>query len=89
MHSDSSSSSSMMMLSCTCRVSSAALVSGVEPVSSRGTMLPMSKSVAVKAHRQLWDCADLDTSFTSLKSVYLNSKSNSRRIHLEILFNLA
>ena len=44
MDSDSSSSSSMMMLSCTCRVSSAALVSGVEPVSSRGTMLPMSKT---------------------------------------------
>ena len=46
-------------------------------------MLPMSRRVAVKGPRQLWDCADLDNSFTSLKSVYLNSKSNSRRIHVE------
>ena len=27
-------------------------------------------------HSQLWDRADLDTTFASLKSVYLNPKSN-------------
>ena len=32
----------------------------------------------LKGHSQLWDCADLDTTFASLKSVYLNLKSNVR-----------
>ena len=34
-------------------------------------------------------CADLDTTFVSLKSVYLNPKSNTctHWIHLEICFN--
>ena len=30
----------------------------------------------IKGHSQLWDRADLDTTFASLKSVYLNPKSN-------------
>ena len=32
----------------------------------------------LKGHSQLWESADLDTSFASLKSVYLNPKSNVR-----------
>ena len=32
----------------------------------------------LKGHSQLWDRADLDTTFASLKSVYLNQKSNLR-----------
>ena len=32
----------------------------------------------LKGHSKLWDRADLDTTFPSLKSVYLNSKSNLR-----------
>ena len=28
----------------------------------------------LKGHSQLWDCADLDTTFASLKSIYLNLK---------------
>ena len=32
----------------------------------------------LKGHSQLWDRTDLDTTFASLKSVYLNSKSNIR-----------
>ena len=32
----------------------------------------------LNGHSQLWDCADLDTTFVSLKSVYLNPKSNVR-----------
>ena len=45
----------------------------------------------LKGHSQLWDRADLDTTFASLKSVYLNPKSTActRRIHLEIRLNLA
>ena len=34
----------------------------------------------LKGHSQLWDCADLDTTFVSLKSVYHNPKSNVRLI---------
>ena len=34
--------------------------------------------IDLKGHSQLWDRADLDTSFASLKSVYLNLKSNVR-----------
>ena len=30
----------------------------------------------IKGHSQLWGRADLDTTFSSLKSVYLNQKSN-------------
>ena len=30
----------------------------------------------LKGHSQPWDRADLDTTFASLKSVYLNPKSN-------------
>ena len=32
----------------------------------------------LKGNSQLWDHADLDTTFASLKSVYLNQKSNIR-----------
>ena len=32
----------------------------------------------LKGHSQLWDRADLDTTFESLKSFYLNLKSNLR-----------
>ena len=32
----------------------------------------------LKGHSQLWDRADVDTSFASLKSVYLNLKLNVR-----------
>ena len=32
--------------------------------------------ISLKGHSQLWDCADLDTTFASLKSVYLNPQSN-------------
>ena len=32
----------------------------------------------LKEHSQLWDRADLDTTFESLKGVYLNPKSNLR-----------
>ena len=32
----------------------------------------------LKGHSQLWDRAGLDTAFASLKSVYLNPKSNLR-----------
>ena len=34
-----------------------------------------SKIQQFKGHSQLWDRADLDTSFATLKSVYLNPKS--------------
>ena len=33
---------------------------------------------ALKGHSQLCDRADLDTTFVSLKRVYLNPKSNER-----------
>ena len=40
--------------------------------------LPYLK-IDLKGHSQLWDSADLDTSFASLKSVYsLNLKLNVR-----------
>ena len=32
----------------------------------------------LKGHSQLWDRADLDTTFVNLKRVYLNPKSNER-----------
>ena len=34
--------------------------------------------IDLKGHSQLWERADLDTSFASLKSFYLNLKSNVR-----------
>ena len=34
--------------------------------------------IDLKGHSQLWDCADMDTSFASLKSVCLNLKLNVR-----------
>ena len=34
--------------------------------------------IDLKGHSQLWDRADLDTSFASLKSVHLNLKLNVR-----------
>ena len=34
--------------------------------------------IDLKGHSQLWDLANLDTSFASLKSVYLNLKLNVR-----------
>ena len=36
------------------------------------------KYYLLQGHSQLWDRADLDTTFASLKSVYLNLKSNLR-----------
>ena len=36
----------------------------------------VSKPFNLKGHSQLWDCTDLDTTFASLKNVYLNPKSN-------------
>ena len=36
------------------------------------------QSWPLKGHSQLWDRSDLDTTFVSLKSVYLNPKSNVR-----------
>ena len=36
------------------------------------------KYYLLQGHSQLWDRADLDTTFASLKSVYLNPKSNLR-----------
>ena len=35
-------------------------------------------SIQLKVHNQLWVRADRDNTFASLKSVYLNSKSNLR-----------
>ena len=32
--------------------------------------------MGLKGHSKLWDLADLETTFASLKSVYLNPKSN-------------
>ena len=43
--------------------------------------------VLFKGHGQLWDRAYLDTSFATLKGVYLNPKSNTRQIHLEDRFD--
>ena len=34
------------------------------------------KTLGLKGHSQLWDRADLETTFASLKSVYINPKSN-------------
>ena len=34
--------------------------------------------IDLKGHNQLWDLADLHTSFASLKSFYLNLKLNVR-----------
>ena len=44
---------------------------------------------SLKGHSQLWERADLDTTFASLKSVYLNPKSNVRVGYIAIRFNLA
>ena len=33
---------------------------------------------SLKGHSQLWDHVNLDTTFASLKSIYLNPKSNLR-----------
>ena len=38
----------------------------------------MRKRTVLKGHSQQWDGAGLDTTFPSLKSVYLNPKSNLR-----------
>ena len=47
--------------------------------------------ISLKGHSQLWDRADLDTTFASLKSVYLAPKLTVRvgSRHLEIRLNLA
>ena len=34
--------------------------------------------LSLKGHSQLWDHLNLDTTFASLKSIYLNPKSNLR-----------
>ena len=38
----------------------------------------MRKRTVLKGHSQQWDGAGLDTTFPSLKNVYLNPKSNLR-----------
>ena len=38
----------------------------------------VSTNGSLKGHSQLWDRPDLDTTFASLKSVYLIPKSNVR-----------
>ena len=38
--------------------------------------------IDLKGHSQLWDRADLDTSFASLKSIYLNLKLNVRDTYM-------
>ena len=43
----------------------------------------------LKGHSHPWDQADLDTSFATLKSIYLKPKSNVHQIQGEICFNLA
>ena len=43
--------------------------------------------VLFKGHGQIWDRAYLDTSFATLKSVYLNPELNTRQIHLEVRFD--
>ena len=43
--------------------------------------------VLFKEPGQLWNRAYLDTSFATLKSVYLNPESNTRQIHLEVRFD--
>ena len=45
---------------------------------------PSRKSV-LKGHSQLWDRANLDTSFLTLKKVYLNLKSKYIRFNLHIV----
>ena len=41
----------------------------------------------LKGHSHPWDQADLDTSFATLKSIYLKPKSNVHQIQGEICFN--
>ena len=41
-------------------------------------------SLNLKGHSQLWDRADLDTSFAGLKKVYLNLKS-TRHMWVELV----
>ena len=43
----------------------------------------------LKGHSHPWDPADVDTSFATLKSIYLKPKSNVHQIQGEICFNLA
>ena len=45
-----------------------------------------SRKTFLKGHSQLWDCADLNTTFASLPQPEIKCK---RRIHQEIRFNLA
>ena len=42
---------------------------------------------SLKGHSQLWDRADLDTTFVSLKSVYLNPKFPVPQVQLLTLFD--
>ena len=44
----------------------------------QGVRKDVAYFVALKGHSQLWDRADLDTTFVNLKRVYLNPKSNER-----------
>ena len=45
--------------------------------------------ISLKGHRQLWDRADLDTSFVSFEKRFPQPEiKGTRRKHLEIRFNL-
>ena len=49
---------------------------GIKYIISRFRCFQIKKTF--KGHSKLWDCTDLDTIFASLKSVYLNGRSNLR-----------
>ena len=42
----------------------------------------MQSVIYLKGHSQLWDYTGLDSTFVSLKGVYLNPKSNLRVKHI-------
>ena len=42
----------------------------------KGFVIFTCRYFKLKGHSQLWGRPDLDTTFSSLKSVYLNQKSN-------------
>ena len=45
---------------------------------TRAIFISWGTTPELKGHSQLWDRADLDNTFVSLKRVYLNPKSNER-----------
>ena len=54
-----------------------------EDLGETTTMSVTSIMALLKGHSQLWDCADLDTSFLTLKRVHLNLKSKLRVEYVE------